>query len=337
MTVHRDHSLKSFNTFGVEARAAHFATAENLDTLKSLLQTFSKDSITILGGGSNILLTQDLPGLTLHIGLKGISIVEEDDLQVLLEVQAGEQWHDLVLFCLDHNYGGIENLALIPGQVGTAPIQNIGAYGVEIKDVLDSCVGLHKTSLDLKTFDLEDCAFGYRDSVFKQSLKGQYLITSVRLRLRKKNNVLKTNYGAIAQVLKDNGITDPNIQDVAKAVIDIRQSKLPDPKQLGNSGSFFKNPVIAQNQFDDFRVQQPAAPFFEMGQGYYKIPAGWLIEQAGFKGYRQGDAGVHEHQALVLVNHGTATGQEIWALAQNIQQRIKEVFGITLEPEVNLF
>ena len=337
MTVIRNHSLKAFNTFGVEARAANFASAKDLDTLRSLLTTFRNDPIMILGGGSNILLTQDLPGLTLHIGLKGIEIVEDDAQQITLEVQAGEQWHDFVLYCLDQNYGGVENLALIPGQVGTAPIQNIGAYGVELKDVLVSCQALHRDTLALKTFSHDDCAFGYRDSIFKQALKGQYLITSVRMRLHKINHNIQTKYGAIAEVLTQKGITNPGIRDVAQAVIEIRQSKLPDPKELGNSGSFFKNPVVDQTDFDRFIKQFPSAPFYEVSEDHYKIPAGWLIEQAGLKGYRDGDAGVHHQQALVLVNHGHATGQDIWTLAQYVQNSVMAKYGIALKPEVNRY
>ena len=337
MTVIRNHSLKAFNTFSVEARAANFASAKDLDTLRSLLTTFRNDPIMILGGGSNILLTQDLPGLTLHIGLKGIEIVEDDAQQITLEVQAGEQWHDFVLYCLDQNYGGVENLALIPGQVGTAPIQNIGAYGVELKDVLVSCQALHRDTLALKTFSHDDCAFGYRDSIFKQALKGQYLITSVRMRLRKINHNIQTKYGAIAEVLTQKGITNPGIRDVAQAVIEIRQSKLPDPKELGNSGSFFKNPVVDQTDFDRFIKQFPSAPFYEVSEDHYKIPAGWLIEQAGLKGYRDGDAGVHHQQALVLVNHGHATGQDIWTLAQYVQTSVMAKYGIALKPEVNRY
>lgn len=283
-----------------------------------------------------MLLTKDIDALVMHINLKGISIVEENEDQVEIKVMAGENWHDLVTWSLDKGYGGLENLSLIPGNTGTAPIQNIGAYGVELKDVFVSCTAMEIKTGELVSFDNEACKFGYRDSVFKNEAKGQYIITSVHLKLTKKDHILHTGYGAIEAELKKNGIVYPTIKDVSNAVIAIRQSKLPDPAVLGNSGSFFKNPVIPKKAFEKFIKKNPEAPHYKVDEEAFKIPAGWLIEQCGYKGKRFGDAGVHEKQALVLVNYGSATGEDILRLAQLVQKEVAQKFNIKIQPEVNI-
>lgn len=335
MHIETNKSLKSYNTFGIDCRAQAFCEVNSVASLKELLSTYGNGRLFIIGGGSNILLTQDVEALVVHINLKGISILEESENSVLIEAKAGENWHEFVQYCIANDLGGLENLSLIPGNVGTAPIQNIGAYGVELKDVFESCSAIHRKTLETETFDRERCEFGYRDSIFKKHAKDQYIITAVRFRLQKPPHRLKTSYGAIQSQL--DGIGSPSIKDVAEAVIAIRQSKLPDPKELGNSGSFFKNPVLDAKAFQTFRLQHPQAPFYEVSANEFKVPAGWLIEQAGFKGKRFGDAGVHKNQALVLVNYGNASGKEIWELALQIQREVKALFNIYLEAEVNVF
>lgn len=337
MQIKEHISLKNYNTFGIDCSARQFIAVTTVDELKEVLQDSEGKKRFILGGGSNMLLINDIDALVIHVNLKGISIVSEDENYVIVEVMAGENWHEYVLFCIENNFGGIENLSLIPGNVGTSPIQNIGAYGVELKDVFVSCEALEIASQTEKTFTKEECEFGYRDSIFKNEAKDKYIITSVRFQLTKKNHKLSTSYGAIQQELATKKIEKPTLKDVSNAVISIRQSKLPDPKQLGNSGSFFKNPVVDADTFKTFRIEFPEAPFYEVSPTQFKIPAGWLIEKAGFKGKRFGDAGVHKNQALVLVNYGNATGEEIWELALKIQREVKEKFGIYITPEVNVF
>jgi UDP-N-acetylmuramate dehydrogenase len=336
MEIQEHINLKPYNTFGVNAYAKYFAEVNTVDELRQVMKDARFPKKFILGGGSNMLLTRDIDALVLHINLKGIEVVAEDDHYVHLKIMAGENWHQLVLYCLEHNYGGIENLSLIPGNVGAAPIQNIGAYGVELKDVFESCEALHKQSLQIKTFSLAECEFDYRSSIFKTREKDNFIITSVTLKLSKKDHTLHTDYGAIKDELAQMQVTRPTIQDVSKAVIAIRQSKLPDPKELGNSGSFFKNPVVSKTDFDTFIGRFPEAPFYKVSEEAYKIPAGWLIEQAGFKGKRFGDAGVHAKQALVLVNYGSAKGEELLALSKTIRQTVLNQFGIAIEPEVNV-
>lgn len=334
--MQQNKSLKAFNTFGVESHAEWFVEARTADDVWSCLETFRDKPIMVLGGGSNLLLTKDLSGVVLKISLKGIAVVQDSENHVVLEVQAGEVWHDVVQYCLEQDYGGIENLALIPGQMGTAPIQNIGAYGVELKDVFDSCVALNRNTGQKEVFNLDDCHFGYRESVFKNELKNQFVILSVRVRLTKRQHELKLDYGSISEVLQQQGVKNPGIRQVAQAVIAIRQSKLPDPKILGNSGSFFKNPIVSEAEVNRLQGLYPDLPSYQAGNHLKKIPAGWLIQHAGYKGYRQGDAGVHENQALVLVNYGEATGLEIKELAQTIQDKVFHDFGIKLTPEVNI-
>lgn len=336
MQIIENKNLKQYNTFGVNAYAKHFVEVNTVDELRQTLKDTRFPDKFILGGGSNMLLTKDIEALVIHINLKGISIDFEDENSVHLKVMAGENWHQLVLHCLKNNYGGIENLSLIPGNTGTAPIQNIGAYGVELKDVFVSCEAINSETGKHKIFNLQDCDFGYRTSIFKTTEKGNYIITSVTLQLTKKDHNLNTDYGAIKDELTKMQVTHPSIKDVSEAVIAIRQSKLPDPKELGNSGSFFKNPMVDKASFESFTARFPKAPHYKVSENTFKIPAGWLIEQAGFKGKRFGDAGVHEKQALVLVNYGNATGGEILELSEKIRETVLSKFGIAIEPEVNV-
>ncbi|MBF8148407.1 UDP-N-acetylmuramate dehydrogenase [Winogradskyella sp. F6397] len=336
MTIINNASLKSFNTFGIDAKAQSYCDINDLDTLYNVLKKHYKTPLFVLGGGSNMLLTKDIEALVLHINLKGIEIVSDTDNSVIIKAMAGENWHNFVLWCLEHNYGGIENLSLIPGNIGTAPIQNIGAYGVELKDVFVSCEAIKIDDQSVKTFTNSDCNFGYRESIFKQGLKNQYIITSVNLKLTKTKHQLHTDYGVIRNELDANSIKAPTIQDVSNAVIAIRQSKLPDPNEIGNSGSFFKNPIISAEEFSELECNFPDVPSYKISDEAIKVPAGWLIEKAGFKGKRFNDYGVHNKQALVLVNYGNASGKEIFDLAQLIQKTVKRIFNIRIETEVNI-
>lgn len=336
MKIQEHISLKGYNTFGIDVKARFFCEVSSVQELREALQCGVHPEILVLSGGSNMLLTQDLDALVVYINLQGKELLREDPETVSLKVMAGENWHDLVLWTLEQGYGGLENLSLIPGKTGTAPIQNIGAYGVEIKDRLEQCTALHRETLQSITFSNEECKFGYRDSFFKNEGKGKYIIISVTLRLTKKGHQLETSYGAIGEELQKNNIVNPTIMDVSKAVIAIRNRKLPDPKVLGNSGSFFKNPVLDRQGFVSFMEHYPEAPHFIVSENEYKIPAGWLIEQCGFKGKRYGDAGVHRDQALVLVNYGNATGQELMELATTIQKEVQKKYGIRITPEVNI-
>lgn len=336
MQIKQNISLKPFNTFGIEAFAKHYISIESINELKEALSLENYPDIFILGGGSNMLLTKNMDALVLHINIKGISIISEDDTSVLVQANAGENWHQFVLWCLEKDYGGLENLSLIPGNVGSAPIQNIGAYGRELKDVFVSCQALDKATKRLKTFTKEDCKFEYRNSIFKQEEKGKSVICSVTFRLSKKNHTLHTTYGSISKQLEEMNITQPTIQDVSKAVIQIRQSKLPDPKKIGNSGSFFKNPVILKEHFSKLKENFPEIPGYPVSNTEIKVPAGWLIEKAGFKGKQFGNYGVHKEQALVLVNYGNAKGQDILGLAKLIQKTVQQLFNIAIEAEVNI-
>lgn len=336
MTILSNISLKPYNTFGIDVKAKHFVSVKSVDELKNILELKTYTKKFILGGGSNILLTKDVDALVIHLDLKGIEIVSKTNSIVKVKAFAGENWHSFVLWCLQHNFGGIENLSLIPGNVGTAPIQNIGAYGVELKDVFDSCEALHIASQVIKTFTKSECNFDYRNSIFKQELKGEYIILNVTFKLSTKNHILKTEYGAILSELRNLKIQNPTIADVSKAVISIRESKLPDPKVIGNSGSFFKNPIISKIQFDNLKNNFADIPSYKISDNKVKIPAGWLIEQAGFKGKRFGNHGVHKNQALVLVNYGDSKGEDIFKLSKIIQSTIKRIFNITLKAEVNI-
>lgn len=336
MRLLRNYSLKNYNSFGIDVRAKRFISVKKTEELRSILRKSYASELFILGGGSNMLLTRDINKTVVHIGIKGRQVISETEDEVIVQAAAGENWHEFVLWTLENGFGGLENLSLIPGNVGTAPIQNIGAYGVELKDSFVSCHAMNIQTLEEKEFSLEDCEFGYRNSVFKNQLKGQYIITAVNLRLRKKDHQLHTEYGSIKTELEQKGIDSPTIKDISDAVIEIRQSKLPDPRKLGNSGSFFKNPVISSEQFEKLSEAHPGVPSYHVSDTEIKVPAGWLIDKAGLKGYREGDAGVHKNQALVLVNYGNATGEEILALSRKIQDKIQKDFGITLEAEVNI-
>lgn len=328
-------SLRPYNTFGIEARAKQFVNIDQVEELRSIIET-SKD-IFVLSGGSNILLTRDIEKPVVHIRLKGIEVIsDQGEDRVLVKAQAGENWHELVTWCIERDLGGLENLSLIPGQVGTSPMQNIGAYGVEIKDVFHELEAMEIESGKIVKFSGEDCHFGYRESVFKNELKGKFIILNVTFSLSKRNHKLVTGYGAIQSELSKRGIEDPGIEDISRVVIDIRQSKLPDPEKLGNSGSFFKNPIITTEQLEGLREKYPEMPFYPIDDQSVKVPAGWLVEQSGFKGKRFGDAGVHAKQALVLVNHGDATGTEILNLSKKIQAEVLSRFGIELHAEVNI-
>jgi len=336
MTILNNFSLKPYNTFGIEAKARQFVAAHSIVDLKTILVEHKDQEKFILGGGSNMLLTQDIDALVIHVDLKGKRIVKEEAGYVWVESMAGENWHEFVLWTLEQNFGGLENMSLIPGNVGTTPVQNIGAYGTEIKDTFVSCEAIHIETQAMKTFDREACRFGYRESIFKQEAKDQYIITSVVFKLTTSNHKINTSYGDIQKELEKHHITTPTLKDVSNAIISIRQSKLPDPKELGNSGSFFKNPIIPKTAFDSIHALHPEMPHYVVSETEVKVPTGWLIEQAGFKGKRFGDAGIHKNQALVLVNYGQATGQEILAVSRDIQATVLKQFGIAIEAEVNV-
>ncbi|MDB4297559.1 UDP-N-acetylmuramate dehydrogenase [Flavobacteriaceae bacterium] len=332
MNLQANFSLKNYNTFGINATAKNFISVSSLYELKEVLKT-DKD-LFLLGGGSNMLLTENINKTVVHLNLEGVIVNNETEDTVEVTALAGENWHDFVLWCIDQNYGGLENLSLIPGNVGTCPIQNIGAYGFEVKDTIITVEALHKDTLEVKKFTNAECEFGYRNSIFKNNLKGEYIIVAVTFKLTKTNHKTNISYGAIQAEL--NGNTNPSLKEISNAVIAIRNSKLPNPKEIGNSGSFFKNPVVANDIFFKVQKKYPNMPFYTVSETETKIPAGWLIETAGFKGKRFGETGVHNKQALVLVNHGNATGKEVYALAQKIQAEIKNLFDIDLEIEVNI-
>ena len=335
MNIQENISLKPFNTFGIAKNARFFSSVDSVEALKQALSWAKeyKQKVLVLGGGSNILLTSDYDGLVIKVELKGIQIVREDENHIWVKVGAGEVWHDWVMYAIAKNWAGLENLSLIPGTVGASPMQNIGAYGVEIKEVFENLEALDRTTLKLRSFSSDECKFGYRESVFKHELKDQFVICSVTFKLRKKP-AFQVDYGAIQDVLKEKGIQELTIQAVSEAVIEIRKSKLPDPKEIGNAGSFFKNPTISAIQFEELKSTFPSIPGYPNEEGV-KVPAGWLIEQTGWKGKRIGEVGVHAKQALVLVNYGKGDGAAIQDLSQQVQQSVKEKFGIELSPEVN--
>ena len=318
MHIQENISLKPYNTFGIDVTAKHFVSASNIDDLKQILSLKEHPNKLILGGGSNI------------------EIISENDNTVIVKANAGENWHEFVLWCINNGFGGIENLSLIPGNVGTAPIQNIGAYGVELKDVFESCEALSLETKSLRSFSKSECNFGYRNSIFKQEAKGQFIITNVNFKLSKQNYNLSINYGAITSQLELMKVNNPTIQDISKAVISIRESKLPNPKEIGNSGSFFKNPVISKTLFNTLLENFKDIPSYPISEDKVKVPAGWLIEKAGFKGKRFDDYGVHKNQALVLVNFGGAKGSDILKLSKLIQKTVERIFGIFIEAEVNI-
>ena len=333
LNFQKDVSLLPYNTFGIDVKSKKFISVRSTNELKAVLNQNQEKRLLVLGGGSNLLLTKDFDGLTLRIENRGIQIVHEEKRSAKVKVAAGENWHYFVMWCLDNDLGGIENLALIPGSVGAAPIQNIGAYGVELSQVFESCEALSTETGELKIFNIEECEFGYRNSIFKNSLKEQYIITSVQFNLSKAPHQTNTSYKGLSE--KFDG-KSPSIQSIAQAVVEIRSAKLPDPGQIGNSGSFFKNPVIPSKQFTELQQQYPEIPHYPDQGGKIKIPAAWLIDSLGYKGYRVNDAGVHQKQALVLVNYGNASGAEIQKLAHQIRDKVLENFAINLEFEVNI-
>ncbi|MBL7883374.1 MAG: UDP-N-acetylmuramate dehydrogenase [Bacteroidia bacterium] len=337
MIIQENYSLKKLNTFGIDASAKYFATISNTDEFKEILSEESFNDIPklILGGGSNLLFTKNFDGIVLKNNLKGITLVKENEQQVYIKASAGEVWHEFVMYCINNNYAGLENLSLIPGCVGASPMQNIGAYGVEIKDVFYELEALNVKDLSLRTFTNTDCKFGYRESVFKRELKNQYIITSVTFKLNKTPN-FNTSYGAIEQELEKMGVKELNIQAISKAVCAIRSSKLPNPEEIGNAGSFFKNPEVSKNKFEQLKSKFPNIVGYELENGNVKLAAGWLIEQCGWKGKTLGDAGVHKLQALVLVNYANASGNEIYDLSEKIIASVKQKYDVALEREVNI-
>lgn len=338
MTILENVDLQAFNTFGIKVFGSRFVTITSVPEAQALFQSpqFKNNKHLILGGGSNMLFTKNYDGLIVKVELRGIEIVTEDDNHVTLKVGAGEIWHHLVLYCVERNWGGIENLSLIPGTVGAAPIQNIGAYGVEIKKVLVSVDAIEINSGNIRTFDNSECNFGYRDSIFKQRAKDKYLISSVTLKLTKRNHQLNTSYGAIDEILRQRGVNYPTVKDISDAVIQIRRSKLPDPEVIGNAGSFFKNPTIDNKLYESIKKDHPSFPSYPSTDGLVKIPAAWLIEQCGWKGKTFDNIGVHKNQALVLVNYGGGDGKKLWQLAMDIKASVQQKFDISLQPEVNV-
>ncbi len=330
--------IKPFTTFGVPVTARYFCSIPSIEAVQQLVQhpVYQNNSHFILGGGSNVLFTSDYNGLVIQNLLKGITIRQESETSIDIEVMAGENWHNLVMYCVQHNWGGIENLSLIPGTVGAAPIQNIGAYGVEVKEVIKSVTGIDLETGLFRTFLNHECEFEYRDSIFKSRLKENFFISSVTLTLTKKTHRINTSYGAINDVLTQQHITTPTIQQVSNAVIQIRSSKLPNPTVIGNAGSFFKNPTIPLAHYQQLQKSFSEIPGYHSVNQEVKVPAGWLIEQCGWKGKRIGDVGVHTQQALVLVNYAQGSGKEIFSLASNIISSVKEKFNIALTCEVNI-
>lgn len=338
MHIAENQSLLPYNSFNIDVKARFFGRFTNQDELQDLLERSSKHNnlpLLILGGGSNILFTRDFDGWVLKNEYKGVTLIGEDETYYYVQANAGENWHSFVQYCVQKQYAGIENLSLIPGNVGASPMQNIGAYGVEIKDVFQQLEAWDMKDKCIRRFGLNDCEFGYRESVFKKKYRNRFVILQVQFRLRKQPE-FQTAYGAISQQLEQMQVQELSIGAIAEAVIRIRRSKLPDPKLIGNAGSFFKNPVISEEQFAKLKTAFPAIPGYPSGEGKIKIAAGWLIEQCGWKGFRKGDAGCYSQQALVLVNYGKARGDEIFALSESIIGSVTEKFGIGLEREVNI-
>ena len=333
----KNHSLAQYNTFGIEVKAGQFMILESERQLEELIQSKTDHlPIFILGGGSNLLFTKDLPYLVVKNALSGRSFQRMTDEKVMVTAGAGEPWHDFVVWCLMQGFGGLENLSLIPGTVGAAPIQNIGAYGVELKDVFWELAAIDLETGEKKIFDRAQCRFGYRDSIFKNELKDKFCITEVSFLLTSSGNRIMDDYGALQSLLKEHNISQPTIYDIHRAVIEIRRSKLPDPTLLGNAGSFFKNPEVERAHFEKIKAQFPDMPSYPGKDGWVKIPAGWLIEQCGWKGRRRGDAGCYEKQALILVNYGKAGGEEIKKLSDEIANDVFKKFGVSLSREVNI-
>ena len=337
MNILQNISLKPYNTFGIDTKAKEFVEINSFEELQLFCQIFnlSERNVLILGGGSNLLLTQDFDGMAIKISIKGIEVVHESENHVWVKAMAGEEWHQFVLWTIEHQYAGLENLSLIPGCVGAAPMQNIGAYGVEIKHTFDSLETIELSTGNKIVFNNEECKFGYRESIFKNEAKGKYIIASVTFKLNKQP-VFNTTYGAIQQYIDQMGVKELSIKAISDAVVAIRKSKLPDPAILGNAGSFFKNPEVDKSVYEELKAAYPEMVGYPAPGDKVKLAAGWLIEQCGWKGKRVGNTGSHKDQALVLVNYGGATGDEIYQLALDIQQSVKDKFGVDIIPEVNL-
>ncbi len=338
MKLFQNYPLQDITTFHAKVFAKYYTVFSSPEFLRQILSSTEVKSMPfiLLGGGSNVLFTGDFNGVIIRNAIEGIEVISQDDNSIIIKANAGEKWHDFVLYCVNRNYGGVENLSLIPGTVGAGPIQNIGAYGVELKDVLYEVEAMNIHTLEIRKFTNAECKFGYRDSIFKNVEKGNYIILSVTFKLTK-NAKVNVSYGSLSKELEAMGITNPTIKDVSNTVIKIRSSKLPDPDKIGNAGSFFKNPVIPNEEFDRIKEIHPDIAYFPATTGHTKLAAGWLIEQCGWKGRRIGDAGVHKDQALVLVNYANATGKEIYELSTQIIASVKEKFGVELEREVNIF
>ena len=335
--VETDVELQPYNTLNISATARHFAAIKEPGHLRELLSRpeAKEKEILVLGGGSNILFADDFDGLVIHLEIKGREVIRETEEAVWLSIGAGENWHETVRYCVEKGWGGIENLSLIPGTVGAAPVQNIGAYGVELEEVFEWLEAVDIETGESRRFEKGECRFGYRDSIFKNELKGKVIVTSVVLKLSKEPQ-LNTSYGAIREKLEEKGIAEPTIRDSSDVVIEIRNSKLPNPDTLGNAGSFFKNPIVEKKIFERIKEEYPEAPGYPMNDNRVKVPAGWLIEEAGWKGRVIGNTGTYKQQALVIVNHGGATGREILNLATRIRRAVARQFGIELVPEVNI-
>jgi len=336
MEVLHQVSLKPYSTFGIEALAHKLIRVQSVNEFMQAMEHKADMPMLILGGGSNILFTGDFPGLVIKNEIPGLDFEAESDDFVIVKAGAGLTWHTFVRHCIGQNWGGLENLSLIPGKVGAAPMQNIGAYGVEIKDCFHSLEALNLETGEINVFDAKECRFGYRESTFKHERKNQFAIVSVSFRLSRRNHQLHTDYGAIRDELRNCGISQPGLRDISDAVIRIRQSKLPDPTQIGNAGSFFKNPVVSLDLFESIRQNYPDVVNYPVSDDSVKLAAGWLIEKAGWKGYRKGDAGVHAKQALVLVNYGSAKGSDLVQLSEDIMRSVYDAFGVQLEREVNI-
>jgi UDP-N-acetylmuramate dehydrogenase len=341
MQIFQNYQLKNYNTFGIDSYAKSFAVFNSVNDLRDFFQRkdYKDEPVLFLGGGSNILFTKNFSGIVLKNGINGIETIHEEEKYVYVKAGAGVNWHQFVLHCIHKNFAGIENLSLIPGSVGASPMQNIGAYGVEIKDVFYSLEAYHYKENKIINFTLSDCEFGYRESVFKKKYKNQFVILDVTFRLNKIPHY-NISYGAIQEGLKKKNIEILSIKAISDTVINIRSSKLPDPKLIGNAGSFFKNPIINSHQLHELhelkQLHELKIPSYKIDEAHYKIPAGWLIEQCGWKGYRKGDAGCYDKQALVLVNYGNAKGNEILNLSEAIKKSVEDKFGLTLETEVNI-
>ncbi len=335
--IHKHYNLKSLNTFGIEVFCDAYTEIHSIEDFRKLMQNpiYSSSQKLILGGGSNLLFVSDFKGIVIRNCLKGIEFKQVNDEEIVVKAAAGENWHEFVIWCIEHNFAGLENLSLIPGCVGASPMQNIGAYGVEIKDVFEELEAIHTFTGEIKKFNKEECRFGYRESIFKRDLKDQYFITSVSYRLNKKAQ-LNTSYGAISDELKRMNVSSPNIKDVSRSVINIRESKLPDPKVLGNAGSFFKNPEISASEYNRIKTKYSDLVAYNLENGNYKLAAGWLIEQCGLKGHSLNGASVHQRHALVLVISGNCKGIDVFNLSEHILKEVYKKFGVQLEREVNI-